>query len=148
MTFRYIGGKCRMLRIPTLVQCESVFLPNSGSVCITSIAHFKAGSRKRLMWLHAKNSRHGDFLAVYESIRFCLENSVDTIHVQNDSEFVFRALTTPGRRHDMYTHHRNAILALAKQSDWTALRFIKKENCFDEYETFKAFDHLLGQYAS
>ena len=87
-------------------------------------------------------------MAVYESIRFCLEYSVDTINIEHNSKFVYRALTTPGRRRDMYQRHRNEILALAKQTDWTALRVTKKEDSSCEYDTLKAVDHLLGQYAS
>ena len=144
MTFRYIGGKCRVLRAPTLVQCESAFAPNSGSVCITSHAYFKGGEKTRFTWLPAKNRREGEFLAVYESIRFCLQNSVDSIHVENDSEYVFRTLTTPMRRRDMYQRHRNMILAIAGETDWTALQCVKK-TLNEDYETVKAFDHLLGR---
>ena len=143
MTFRYIGGKCRVLRAPTLVQCESSFAPNFGSVCITSHAYFKEGEKKRLTWLPAKNRREGEFMAVYESILFCIDHSVDSIHVENDSEYVFRTLTTPARRF-MYQSHRNAILALATGTEWTALRYVKKP-LDEDYDTFKAFDHLLGQ---
>ena len=121
MTFQYIGGTCRILRIPTLVQCTSVFLPNSRKACITLCTHFKEGVGTRITWLPANDAKEGNFFAVYESIRYCLQNNVNNIHVEHDSEFVVRALTSPMRHRHTYSLHRMAILGLAGKTQWTAI---------------------------
>jgi hypothetical protein len=122
MTFHFIGGKCRVLRVPTLVQCASVFVPNSGTACITLRTHFQEGIGTHITWRPANDSKEGNFLAVHEGIRYCLRNNVDNIHVEHDSEFVVRALTSPVRRREKYSLHKLAVLLMAENTQWTAIR--------------------------
>jgi hypothetical protein len=125
MAFRFIGGKCRVLRIPTHIYTESVFFPNANRTCITNHAHFRSGEKKRIQWIPVKDDKEGEWLSVCESILFGLENNETCINIEHTSEEVVNALLLPIKRKlkQPYNRYRNITLALAKETEWTAIRF-------------------------
>lgn len=132
MSFRFIGGKCRVIRVPTQIKTESIFISNANLTCVTISAYFRSGEKKRTQWIPVRDYREGEWLSVCESIIFGIENNAVCINIEHNSEEIVKALTTKRKLKAPYNNYRNITLALAKQTEWTAIGFFP-ENVEDKY---------------
>jgi len=126
MAYHFLGGKCKRIRIPTLVRAEGYFIKNLNHASITATIYSKKGILEKTKWTNASDPTESDWISVYESILFSLENNHRCIHIEHYNANVINTLIghKPRRMKPYVYTHKSNILFLANQSEYTGIRWI------------------------
>ena len=131
MRFKYIGGKVLKPISPSLVQTDGSFHYNtrSGRVAV-SLSHNSQVFTKVINVHKPEDSYEVEWCAVYSGLLFALRHNVESINIENDNlGLVNNLLTGKILKTDKpyVIDYKQAILALAKQTHWTGIRWIPRE---------------------
>jgi len=135
MRFHHIGGKCKaLLSPPSLLQTDGSFKRSTGRAAALLLHNSNMYSR---VWEleHAKDSYETEWASIYHGLLFSLNSNADRLHIENDNQGVIMNLLTADlqkkkkqkKQNPYVTEYREAILNLAKQTEWTAVRWIPRE---------------------
>jgi len=134
MRFHHIGGKCKtLLSPPSLLQTDGSFRRANGRAAALLFHHSNIYSK---VWNleHAKDSYETEWASVYHGLLFSMNTNVYRLHIENDNQGVILNLLRANVQKKKQTQnpyvveYREAILNLVKQTEWTAIRWIPREN--------------------
>ena len=151
MRFHHIGGKCKtLLSPPSLLQTDGSFKRSQGRAAALLLHNSNLYSR---VWdlERAKDSYETEWASIYHGLLFSMNSNADRLHIENDNQGVIMNLLTADlwkkkkqkkKQNPYVAEYREAILNLAKQTEWTAIRWIPRErNRADDLFHTKHKDH-------
>ena len=125
MYFRTIQGTAIRSAL-ALVQTDGSFRKSQGRVAAMLFANHQRYTL--LQTIQAHDSYETEWCSVYTGLLFGLENNAKTIHIENDNLGVIEVLTSPYKsRKGQANAYRERILRLAKETDYTAVRWIPRK---------------------
>jgi ribonuclease HI len=137
MRFHHLGGKLRNIssQIPTLLQTDGSFKRSKGRAASilfhTSDTYSKVWNLER-----ATDSYETEWASVYHGLLFSMNKNVYNLHIENDNQgVILNLIRVPNtkKQKPYVAEYREAILQLAKQTEFTAIRWIpRKQNRADD----------------
>jgi len=137
MRFHHLGGKLRNMYspIPTLLQTDGSFKRSKGRAASilfhTSDTYSKVWNLER-----ATDSYETEWASVYHGLLFSMNKNVYNLHIENDNQgVILNLIRVPNtkKQKPYVAEYREAILQLAKQTEFTAIRWIpRKQNRADD----------------
>ena len=125
MYFRTIHGTAIRSAL-ALVQTDGSFRNSQGRVAAMLFANQQRHTL--LQTIQARDSYETEWCSVYTGLLFGLEHNANTIHIENDNLGVIEVLTSPYKsRKGQANAYRERILRLAKETDYTAVRWIPRK---------------------
>jgi ribonuclease HI len=131
MRFQYVGGKVLKPIAPSLVQTVGSFHYNSRSGRVAVALYHNYQLYTKVMDVQKpQNSYEVEWCAVYSGLLFALRYNVVSINIENDNLGLVKNLLTGkiNPKDKPYVNdYKKAILDLAKQTQWTGIRWIPRE---------------------
>ena len=134
--FQYIGGKVLKPISPSLLQTDGSFYPftRTGKAAVL-LSHNSKVYTKLVTLQKPEDSYETEWASVFSGLLFALKHNVSFINIENDNEGVVKNIISGKMKGEKpyVTEYREAILALAKQTQWTGIRWIpRKQNRADD----------------
>ena len=126
--FHFLGGKCALPKLPSLVQTDGSFTQRRGRIAIL-LNHQSNLYTKVQTIQNPKDSYEMEWASVYHGLLFTIQKDIQNICIENDNQGVVSNLISgqTKRNHKTFVNdYREAIYDLAKQTEWTGIRWIPR----------------------
>lgn len=130
LPFMRVGGTSQYV-LPTLVTCQTDASYRRGNTWIASLVFRPDGTRgesiKRLY--SVEDVSEAEWAGVALGLTKCLEENYRVIGIENDNLGVISQLIFHDRmpRREYARYYRSKIYTLAKQTEWTGVRWVPRE---------------------